>query len=160
MNADYLEGVLWLPFVEPAVLRHDFDVSDCPMPSFAGEKREEYLRLAQRWDDLGLLRHYEAEEDVGYCKIFNIWKNEGQDRQIGDRRSVNAQERSISGPSSQLPCGSSLLNLSCRRGGCLRGSVTDRRDFYHQVKVSRSRSSTNKTPFWFQQEGACRTGSA
>ena len=116
------------------------------------EKREEYLRLAQRWDDLGLLRLHEAEEDVGYCKIFNTWKNEGQDRQIGDRRSVNAQERSISGPSSQLPCGSSLLNLSCRRGGCLRGSVTDRRDFYHQVKVSRSRSSTNKTPFGFSRE--------
>ena len=42
--ADYVDGVLWLPLVEPAVLRHDFDVSDCPMPSFAGEKRDEYLR--------------------------------------------------------------------------------------------------------------------
>ena len=150
--ADYLEGVLWLPFVEPAVLRHDFDVSDCPMPSFAGERREEYLRLARRWDDLGLLRLHEAEEDVGYCKIFNTWKNAEQDKQIGDRRSVNAQERSTSGPSSQLPCGTSLLSLSCRRGDCIRGSVTDRRDFYHQVMVSRSRSSTNKTPFGFSRE--------
>ena len=150
--ADYVDGVLWLPFVEPAVLRHDFDVADCPMPSFAGEKRDEYLRLARRWDELGLLRLHEANEDVGYCKIFNTWKNQEQDRQIGDRRSVNARERSISGPSAQLPCGTSLLNMSCQRGFCLRGSITDRRDFYHQVQVTRSRSSTNLTPFGFSRE--------
>ena len=143
--ADYVDGVLWLPFVEPAVLRHDFDVADCPMPSFAGEKRDEYLRLARRWDELGLLRLHEADEDVGYCKIFNTWKNHEQDRQIGDRRSVNARERSISGPSAQLPCGTSLLNMSCQRGFCLRGSIT-------LVQVTRSRSSTNLTPFGFSRE--------
>ena len=149
--ADYLEGVLRLPFVEPAILRHNQDVSDWPVPSFAGEKKKDYLKLARRWD-LGLLRLHEADDEVGYCKIFNTWKNEEQDRQIGDRRAVNARECSISGPSSRLPCGPTLLNLYCRRGGCIRGSVTDRRDFYHQVSVTRSRSSTNMVPFSFSRE--------
>ena len=150
--ADYLEGVLWLPFVEPAILRHHQDVSGCPMPSFAGERRSDYLKLAGRWDALGLLRLHEDDGEVGYCKIFNTWKNKEQDRQIGDRRAVNAQECSISGPSSRLPSGPTLLNLHCLRGECIRGSVTDRRDFYHQVYVTRSRSATNMVPFSFTRE--------
>lgn len=151
--ADYLDSTLWLPFVEPAFLRHGEDVSDWPGPTFHGERRDEYLKLAKKWDGLGLLRLHRKEEGPGqFCKIFNTFKNHDTDRQIGDRRNVNSMERSAGGPSSTLPSGPLLTNLCCPPGWSLRGSITDRRDFYHQISVSLSRSASNMTPFGFSLE--------
>lgn len=42
---DFLEGPLWLPFVEPGTLRYEVDVSSFPVPSFRFECRDEYLKL-------------------------------------------------------------------------------------------------------------------
>lgn len=148
--SDYLDSTLWLPFVEPAFLLHGADVSDWPGPNFQNEDRNEYLKLARKWDSLGLLRlHRLGEGPGGFCKIFNTYKSLDADRQIGDRRNINAMECSAGGPSSRLPSGPLLTNLCCPPGCGLRGSITDRRDFYHQVSVSLSRSASNMTPFGF-----------
>ena len=93
-----------------------------------------------------------------FCRVFNAFKNVEQDRQIGDRRIPNARERSIDGPSAYLPPGFLLCNmrvLPYRQQ--LFASITDRRDFYHQAKVSPARAHTNLLPFCFSEEelGSC-----
>ena len=151
---DYLESVLWLPYVEPGILRHGADVSHLPGPVFGSEDRSENLRLARKWDELGLLRlHSCPSEDWPFSRVFNIYKSEQVDRQIGDRRNMNKVECHAGGPSSRLPPGPLLVNLFCLRGRQnLRGSVTDRRDFYHQAKASKSRSLSNLLPFGYRRD--------
>ena len=150
--ADYLESDLWLPFVEPRSLLHGLDTSEAAAPSFAGESRSEYLKLAQRWDALGLLRLRPSPLVDGHvCKVFGAFKNSEADRQIGDRRIPNSREFSAGGPSRHLPTGPMLLGILADRGKVVRGSLTDRRDFYHQAAVTRERSRTNLTPFAFSR---------
>ena len=68
-------------------------------------------------------------------RIFNAYKNEECDRQIGDRRGRNAIEAVVKGPSSHLPSGSDLCDLvvdtSCQK---LSLAVSDRKDYNHQIK--------------------------
>ena len=51
----WLEGPLWLPYVEPAILSPGFDPDPSLSPSFLGEDRGENLELAALWDAKGLL---------------------------------------------------------------------------------------------------------
>ena len=60
---------------------------------------------------------------------------------------MNAAECAIQGPSRYLPGGYLLTSLSIPRGCTAYGSVTDRKDFYHQCWVSEERAATNVTPF-------------
>lgn len=152
--SDFLEGVLWLPYEEPKVLHHHLELKNVSVPSFEAEDRQEYLSLARRWDQLGLLRlHLPEDGESGLVRVFNTYKSSEWDRQIGDRRKANSLERSISGPSANLPPGTSLLSLFCLRGSqSLRGSITDRRDFYHQAGISPEKSRWNGVPFVFEQE--------
>jgi len=152
--ADFLSGPLWLPFQEPRFLLHgkpdDFQV----WPSFKSEDKDENLRLAALWDAKGLLRL--AKEPIQrdhFSKVFNAFKNETTDRQIGDRRIPNSRELSIDGPSHFLPPGFMLANLRTEPyEEQLIGSVTDRRDFYHQAKVSEERARSNM--LFFSYDGA------
>ncbi len=151
--SNYLDSVLYLPYEEPRFLMHDEDVSDFPFPSFDAESREEYYRLIQRWDSLGLLGlHEEPLKEGHFTKVFNTYKSEEHDRQIGDRRIPNASERHLSGCSSSLPNGPLLQNIFVPPGYSLRGAITDRRDFYHQCRVSGSRSRSNALPFSYKVE--------
>lgn len=151
---DYLVSDLWLPFVEPDCLRHGLSMDHMPVPDFSAEDRLAYLQLARKWDSLGLLDlHVPDEEELDYCKVFNTYKSPEWDRQIGDRRAVNRREFHAAGPSARLPPGFLLTNVMVdRHSHGLRGSITDRRDFYHQAAVSLSRSRSNSVPFVFSQE--------
>eukprot|EP00435_Cladocopium_sp_Y103_P061652 s470_g23.t1 len=151
---DYLEGPFWLPFVEPAVLLHGADVSRFPVPNFKYESREEYQKLAKVWDDLGVLQLARCPiEDGHFCKVFNVYKSSEHDRQIGDRRIPNSKECRLPGPSRNLPPGPLLLGLSAKRGReKIRGSLTDRKDFYHQIQVNQERAKTNMVPFSYAEE--------
>lgn len=148
--SEYLESELWLPFNEPAFLRKE-PGPDVVGPDFSREVRSEYWKLAMKWQELGLLRLHEPPEDSErFCRVFNTYKDSANDRQIGDRRRVNGSELPVTGPSRRLPNGPLLLNMMVRRGSHgLRCSITDRRDFYHQIQVSSERSRTNMTPFGF-----------
>ena len=147
---DYISGPLWLPYVEPAFLLHHQSTAGLPIPSFEAESREEYLKLARRWEELGLLRLVESPPFEGaYVRVFNAYKDSQNDRQIGDRRIINHAERHTAGPSSRLPQGQMLTALRIDRNECLRGSITDRRDFYHQCAISSERAFTNLVPFSF-----------
>ena len=142
-------SVLWLPFQEPRFLLHGGSIKGADLPSFATESEEENLRLARIWDARGLLRLYSSPCCPGhFSKVFNAYKSEVVDRQIGDRRLPNARERHLDGPSRHLPPGHLLCQLTTTRWTHgLRGSVTDRRDYYHQARVSDSRSRSNMLPF-------------
>ena len=82
-------------------------------------------------------------------RVFNNFKNKDADRMIGDRRLMNAGERHICGPSKMLPAGYMITSIHCPRGSILRGIVTDRKDFYHQARVTRARAESNALPFSF-----------
>ena len=146
--ANYLEGsILWLPFVEPRILQHGYTCS-WPGPSFVREKEEENLKLAMLWSTKGLLALFD-EPAPFFSRVFNAYKNETTDRQIGDRRFMNGAEFHPRGPSADLPAGVLLTSLHCPRGYRLIGCVSDRRDFYHQAEVTRERAFTNMLPFAF-----------
>eukprot|EP00435_Cladocopium_sp_Y103_P057911 s1162_g20.t1 len=154
--SSYLESDLWLAFEEPRSLLHGLELEDVAVPNFESEDRSEYLKLAQRWDELGLLRLSAFPLCEGhFCKVFNTFKSAQFDRQIGDRRIPNSREYAAGGPSRHLPNGPLLLGFVVRRGQKLLGSLTDRRDFYHQAAVSDERSRSNMTPFSFTREELC-----
>ena len=150
---DFLDDILWLPFLEPAILRHGRGGLGLPVPITSLESRSENLKLARLWDTKGLLCMF---VDPPYndlrARVFNAFKSEAVDRQIGDRRAQNAAECHPVGPSRWLPSGQSITALHCPRGFKLTGSVTDRKDFYHQAQVSRSRAHSNCIPFWFSSD--------
>ncbi len=151
---DFMDGVLWLPFREFAFLLHGEKVGGAPLPNLAAESRAEYLKLAKVWDAKSLLRlHPGPLCDGHFSRVFSAFKNDAADRQIGDRRISNSRERHFDGPSRCLPPGSLPCGLSLPRfSHCPLGSVTDRRDFYHQAMVSAERSLTNMLPFPFLRE--------
>ena len=150
---EYLEGPLWMAYVEPAFLLHNIPTPSLPGPDLRMEDKEQYWRLAERWSELGLLRLYEGPSvDGRFVRIFNAFKSRDCDRQIGDRRHMNNKERHMGGPSSKLPNGQLLTNIIVAPGHGLRGSITDRRDFYHQCRVSEERGRSQLTPFSFDVE--------
>lgn len=150
--AAFLDDVLWLPFLEPKVLKHGLKFHDTDVPNLKRESRSENLSLARVWDCRGLLRLFAAPPEDGlYCRVFNNYKNECHDRMIGDRRFVNHAEYAIRGPSSKLPQGYMMTSLHCPPGCVLFGAITDRKDFYHQSKATDARALSNCLPFAFQR---------
>ena len=146
--ARHLHDELWLPYVEPLVLRHGQPVDSSIGPNFAFESKEENLRLAKLWSSKGLLELSLGGAPGGLSsRVFNNFKNSCADRMIGDRRLMNAGEYSISGPSKYIPAGYMMTSLYCPKGASLYGIVTDRKDFYHQASVTRSRAEANSLPF-------------
>ena len=72
----WLEGPLWLPYVEPAILSPGFDPDPSLSPSFLGEDRGENLELAALWDAKGLLRLEKGRSDPGsWARVFNAFKD-------------------------------------------------------------------------------------
>ena len=129
-------------------MRHGYVDETVEGPDFRLENRDENLKLAKLWSAQGLLCLSETPPyGDNYSRVFNNLKNEKIDRQIGDRRLMNAAELPIRGPSKQLPGGYLMTSLHCPPGYSLRGIVTDRKDFYHQAGVTRSRAKTNCLPF-------------
>ena len=145
----FLDDALWLPFVEPRFLAHGEGIDEENIPNFDAESEKENLALVRLWEARGLARCFSSPLWPGH----NAHKSELVDRQIGDRRLPNMKERHLDGPSRHLPPGPLLCNLWVPRSThCLRGSITDRRDFYHQAAVTMSRARSNCLPFAFRKE--------
>ena len=135
---------LLLPYLEPRVMQH-FVPPVAPGPTFTHESRAEVLGLLRKWDELGLLCLVPGPlPESRLTRVFGAYKAPGLDRQIGDRRHMNnAEGRIPAGPSHFLPAGSLLTRLVCPRGCALYGSCVDRKDFYHQAKVTHERATSN-----------------
>ena len=144
----YLSDLFYMPYVEPRINQCDITPPQSVVPSFEGISKEETLKLCKVWDNNSLLKLFPVEmapdQKFKYTKVFNNYKGPLQDRQIGDRRGANFVEGRIAGESKYLPGGPCLLQLMPKKGlHYVVGSLTDRRDFYHQFLTTPERTSTN-----------------
>ena len=143
----FLDPSLYLAFREPQSLLLPTvpEPGRGDVPLLSAEPEGEVFHLAKRWDENDLLvltplgppkaRPYEG------VKIFNCLKDARTDRQIADRRGRNWTEGRIPGPSRQIPTGPSLTCLHVTpQSETLSICATDRRDFYHQLKVPFARA--------------------
>ena len=139
---DFLSDDLIMPFLEPMSIRSGIDLGDRPC---IRDSAETVGKLAKIWDAQGLLLlHDERVPHEGLTRIFNAYKGPWVDRQIGDRRGLNSLECKVPGPSSSLPSGVDVSDLYAHpKMQTLAVSITDRRDFYHQISVSRSKAIGN-----------------
>ena len=148
--AVFRSGPLWLPFQVPRFLLlgkpDDYQV----WLSFKSDDKDDNLRLAALWDAKGFLKL--AKEPLmrdHVSKVCNAFKNEAADRQVGDRRVPDSRELSFDGPFHSLPPGLRLTDLCTEPyREQLIGSVMDRRDFYHQARVSEERARSNMLYFF------------
>ena len=98
--ASYLDDGLILPFKDP-----DFLLTDA-VPGFGEaptlhDTQTEIAALAHKWDKQNLLLlHKEPIIPYHRVKVFNCYKDDRRDRQIGDRRGRNLCEKALRGPSS------------------------------------------------------------
>ncbi len=76
-------------------------------------------------------------------RIFNCYKNEDCDRQIGDRRGRNYCERRVQGPSKHLPAGPDVFEMFLSGSERVHISVSARKDFYHQFRTTYARAISN-----------------
>ena len=147
----FLDNLLYMPFVEPAFNEFDVMPPEELCPDVAKESYDSIRALADVWDQQRLLRLVPQSlcpEDLRlFARVFNNFKSQSADRQIGDRRGQNFREGQLKGgPSCRLPSGTTLLQLMPERfKEVIKGSVTDRKDFYHQFKVPWRRSMKNCT---------------
>ena len=109
------------------------------------DSAETLVSLAKKWDEQGLLvLHRRYTDPISFVRIFNAKKSALVDRQIGDRRGANGQEAKLLGPSHLLPSGCDLVELSCNPSThTVKISITDRKDFYHQLWASPEKSWRN-----------------
>ena len=113
----YLDDDVWLPYVEPEVLRwtRAFDTTD--LPDLDKEDPARTLQLAKVWDVNGLLHLSSKQIEGGMrpacMRVFNCYKSTLVDRQIGDRRGRNQIEAYLPGVSRSLPTGPLGLAYQC-----------------------------------------------
>ncbi|CAK9020415.1 unnamed protein product [Durusdinium trenchii] len=143
----YMPPEFQMGYLEPQLLELDAPVYTRGKPNLENESPQEVLKLFKRWDSFGLLALHPAshlpEGPEKKVKIFNAYKSEEWDRQIGDRRLQNAYEARLPGPSKDLPCGPLITRLILPEGHGVKVCVTDRSDFYHQMAATYERSRTN-----------------
>ncbi len=138
----YLGDELKMAFREPASLL--VDIPPGPHPKIR-DSPDTVASLAGLWDEQGLLFLHQqpvfVEEQV---RIFNAYKSPIVDRQIGDRRGRNSVEARILGPSSLLPAGVDLQDIYIDPSSqSIFLSITDRKDYYHQLKITESKALSN-----------------
>lgn len=140
----YLSDPLILPYKDPSILEHG-KATSVLVP--IRDSVEEVAKLARKWDERGLLWcHKRPVPETGLTRIFNAYKDASCDRQIGDRRSQNERECRLSpyGPSTRLPSAVDLTDIIvCAKTQRLVVSITDRRDFYHQIMATQEKAARN-----------------
>ena len=139
---EFLSDNLRVAFREPSVLLHG-QITD-PGPIIR-DSAETVATLAKKWDDQGLLvLHRTPVHKDAPVRIFGAYKDANTHRQIGDRRGQNAREARLLGPSRDLPSGCDFCEIYVDpKISSLRISVSDRRDFYHQLKSTYSKAIAN-----------------
>lgn len=145
---EFLGDSLWMAFCEPESLRWSDSCVSQDVPDLTKERYEDVLELMKIWDAKGLLfirdSMLEAEDSGLAMRFFNCHKSAEVDRMIGDRRARNFVEGRLPGVSKCLPPALLLADLEIlplhERFSV---SVSDRKDFYHQFKVSHQRAATN-----------------
>ena len=138
----FLSDEICMAFRDPKLLLHGREAEKGPT---IRDSPDTVATLASKWDQLGLLRiHRDEMHPDSLVRIFGARKDEKVHRQIGDRRGQNARECKVLGPSSSLPNGTDFCELHLDpRSESLRISITDRKDFYHQLRATRAKAILN-----------------
>ena len=146
--APYLSDLFYMPFVEPRINMFDILPPVGSYPDVRGSDGQQEMALCLVWDARSLL--HLVPEQCGpkhissFTRVFGNFKNHTTDKQIGDRRGQNFKEGRISGPSRSLPVMTTLLQICpVAYEEVVVGSVTDRKDFYHQFQTTPERRSLN-----------------
>ena len=139
---NYVSDDLKMAYRDPDSLLADLALGSHPK---IRDSVDEVAKLAHLWDDNDVLYiHNKPCPSGSLVKIFNSYKNSEQDRQIGDRRGRNSLECRVPGPSKDLPAGSDLMELHVPLPDCKAVvAISDRRDYYHQIWVTRKRAASN-----------------
>ena len=143
----FLSDDLALAYRYPDILLVDRIPSDDEYPKFHDHPME-VAKLARIWDCRGLLFLHQVDlpshAPFEAVRVFNNFKSDLVDRQIGDRRGRNSVEARLTGPSSSLPAGVDLADLwispKLQRFSI---NITDRSDFYHQFWSTENRAISN-----------------
>ena len=144
---NYLPDELVMAYREPRTILLDRTPEPWEYPR-CNDPLSEIKAVATLWDGLDLLYVHDdpavLQRPYEKVRIFNAYKSQEMDRQIGDRRGRNAVEHRLDGPSSCLPYGALLTDLVlCPRSETLRISVSDRKDFYHQIGCTPAKARCN-----------------
>ena len=138
----FLDEELLMAFREPKSIL--IDVPAGPKPNIR-DSSSTIGNLACMWDSLGLLHlHDKPVFGDDLVRVFNVVKSKDQDRQIGDRRGRNSCESKVRGPSSSLPAGLDISDILVDpKKHSVFVSITDRKDYYHQLAVTESKAICN-----------------
>ena len=139
---EFLPDDLAMAFREPRTL---ISGKPTPIKPILRDPPERVAELAKKWDQHSLLYiHSQGVPSEGLVRIFNARKSAVQDRQIGDKRGQNGLESKILGPSACLPNGIDIADLCVDPSWqYLAVSISDRRDFCHQLKISPEKALGN-----------------
>ena len=140
--ADFLGPYLWMPYVEPRVLRPGPErVPRHRYPKWSGS-RAALLEVFGRWGRAARLgfRRAAGVKPADVSQLAAVPKTAEEDRQILDERGPNGLEDKLEGPSSHLPDGSKYAELHLGPHEHLVIGTKDRRHYYHQFVVSPERA--------------------
>ena len=139
---EYLSDNLCMAYREPRSLLHGSPTDPGP---HIRDSPESLAELATEWDRLGLLYlHTFPVHQNSFVRIFGAYKDRTTHRQIGDRRGQNQRECRLQGPSKDLPAGPDMCELFCNpEQQYVSISISDRRDFYHQLKATEAKAIGN-----------------
>ena len=138
----YLDDDVCMAYREPRSLLHN---QVTPPGVLIRDAPETLAALALKWDQHDLLLLHDNPIHVdSRVRIFGAFKDEATHRQIGDRRGQNQRESKLQGPSHDLPSGADLCDLVvCPLSQRVCISISDRRDYYHQLKATRAKALAN-----------------
>ena len=139
---EFLPDDLAMAFREPKTIATG---RPSPIKPCLRDSPERIAELALKWDNHSLLFiHSDPVPEDGLVRIFNARKSAVQDRQIGDKRGQNGLEAKVIGPSADLPSGVDVGDLCVNPAKqYVAVSISDRRDFYHQLQISPEKAKGN-----------------
>ena len=144
--SEFLEDpLLRAAFDDPDVLRKPISMWPKTQTGRMHCSKDEFLKLAQRWDDLGAcsllpLKDKNFSEAVG---IFCVPKDGSHDRLIVNPKTINSRMFSLSNSTKDLAPGCMLGLLHLNPGEAWRFSADDLTDYYYTFHVSGLRARRN-----------------
>lgn len=148
LDPPFLSDPLWMAYMEPRSLLWTGDLRSSAVPDVSREDPKAVADLVPIWDAKGLLYLKDRPLAGGgsdlAMRFFNCYKSLEVDRMIGDRRACNYVEGRLTLVSPGLPAAHCLFDLEVSLpGNRLSICCADRKDFYHQFRVSEQRAVSN-----------------
>ena len=117
--------------------------------------RCEFWHLCWRWDSVDRLL-LAVEDEISpewVSNLFCLAKPDLELRQIIDRRPRNSLESPPPADAPKMGHASVFLSICVPAKGCIRGSLDDLRNYYHEFQVSDDRAlPTPVGPLWFAKD--------